>query len=43
MSDNGIIVYEPIDKEKIKTQIFEIRGYKVGIQNMHLLFIRKQV
>ena len=24
-----ISIYEPIDKEKVKTQIFEIRGYRV--------------
>ena len=29
MSDNEIIIYEPIDKEKVKAQILEIRGYKV--------------
>ena len=28
MADNEIVVYEPIDKEKIKAQIFDIRGYK---------------
>ena len=29
MSDNEIKVYEPIDREEVKAQIFEIRGYKV--------------
>ena len=29
MAENEITIYTPIDKEKVKTQIFEIRGYKV--------------
>ena len=29
MAENEITLYTPIDKEKVKTQIFEIRGYKV--------------
>ena len=29
MSDNEIKVYEPIDREEVKAQIFEIRSYKV--------------
>lgn len=29
MADNEITIYEPIDKEKVKTQILEIRGYRV--------------
>ena len=29
MAENEIVVYKPIDKEKIKAQIFDIRGYKV--------------
>ena len=29
MADNEITIYTPIDKERIKTQIFEIRGHKV--------------
>ena len=29
MADNEIATYEQVDKEKVKTQIFDIRGYKV--------------
>ena len=29
MAENEITIYEPIDKEKVKTQIFEIRGQRV--------------
>ena len=29
MIENGITEYRPIDKEKVKAQIYEIRGYKV--------------
>ncbi len=29
MADNEITVYAPVDKEKVKTQIFDVRGYKV--------------
>lgn len=29
MTENDVVVYKPIDKEKIKAQIFDIRGYKV--------------
>ena len=29
MAENEIVVYEPIDKEKLKAQILEIRGNKV--------------
>ena len=29
MTDNEITIYEPIDKEKVKGQIFNIRGYRV--------------
>lgn len=31
MADNEITIYEPVDKEKVKTQILEIRGYRVMI------------
>lgn len=33
MADNEITIYEPIDKEKVKSQIFEIRGYRVMIDS----------
>lgn len=29
MADNEIKIYEPVDKEKVKAQILEIRGYRV--------------
>ena len=29
MAENEITIYEPVDKEKIKAQILDIRGYKV--------------
>ena len=29
MADDKITIYEPIDKEKVKAQIFEIRGFRV--------------
>ena len=33
MADNEITIYEPIDKEKVKTQILEIRGYRVMLDS----------
>ncbi|MBR3032061.1 MAG: ORF6N domain-containing protein [Clostridiales bacterium] len=33
MTDNSNLAYAPIDKEKVKTQIYEIRGYKVMVDN----------
>ena len=33
MPNNEIAVFEPIDKEKVKAQILEIRGYKVMIDS----------
>ena len=33
MSNNEIVIYEPIDKEKVKAQILDIRGYKVMIDS----------
>lgn len=33
MAENEITIYEPIDKEKVKAQIFEIRGYRVMIDS----------
>ncbi len=29
MADNEITIYEFVDKEKVKAQILEIRGYRV--------------
>ena len=29
MADNEITIYEPIDTDKVKTQILDIRGYRV--------------
>ncbi len=29
MADNEITVYTPIDKDRVKSQIFEIRGCRV--------------
>ena len=29
MADNEITIFEPVDKEKVKAQILEIRGYRV--------------
>ena len=29
MADNEITIYEPIDKEKVKAQIYDIRGFRV--------------
>lgn len=29
MVDNEMVIFEPVDKEKVKAQIFEIRGFKV--------------
>ncbi len=33
MTDNEITIYEPIDKEKVKAQILEIRGYRVMLDS----------
>ena len=33
MAENNIAIYESIDKEKVKAQIFEIRGYRVMLDN----------
>ncbi|MCR5082897.1 MAG: ORF6N domain-containing protein [Parasporobacterium sp.] len=30
---NEIVLYEPIDKERIKAQIFDVRGYKVMLDS----------
>ncbi len=33
MIDREFAIYEPIDKEKVKAQILEIRGYKVMLDS----------
>ena len=33
MTDNEIKIYEPVDKEKVKDQILEIRGYRVMLDS----------
>ena len=33
MTDNEIPICEPVDKEKVKTQILEIKGYRVMLDN----------
>ena len=33
MADNVLTTYEPVDKEAVKTQIFEIRGHRVMLDS----------
>ena len=43
MADNEITIYEPVDKEKVKTQILEIRGYRVMIDKDIAEYILKNM